>query len=56
MLKCYVSAYTQVVTHCLAKELLPIIRDFADVENHNFRKDSKPTVPWWICMQRHIIW
>ena len=30
----------QVVKHCSAKELLPIIRDFADVENATIYSDS----------------
>ena len=40
MLKRNGCVYTQVVKHCSAKELLPIIRDFADVENTTIYSDS----------------
>ncbi|WP_282432320.1 hypothetical protein [Campylobacter troglodytis] len=33
MLKCEPCVYTQMVKYCLAKEMLPIIRDFADASN-----------------------
>ena len=40
MLKCNGCVYTQVVKHCSAKELLSIIKDFADVENATIYSDS----------------
>ena len=41
---------------CFAKELQSIIKEFSELkESEIYRKASKPTVPWWICVQRHII-
>ena len=40
MLKRNGCVYTQVVKHCSAKELLPIIRDFADAPNTTIYSDS----------------
>ena len=40
MLKRNGCVYTQVVKHCSAKELLPIIRDFAELKESEIYSDS----------------
>ncbi|TQR61302.1 hypothetical protein DMC01_01610 [Campylobacter troglodytis] len=40
---------------CSAKELLATIKDFAELnECEIYKKASKPTVPWLICVQKLI--
>ena len=43
MLKCNGCVYTQMVKHCSAKELLPIIRDFAKLKESKNYSDSWKT-------------
>ena len=55
MLKRNGCVYTQVVKHCSAKELQSIIKEFSELkESEIYRKASKPTMVWWILVQRHI--
>ena len=46
MLKRNNCVYTQVVKHCSAEELLPIIRDLSDISETEFYSDCWATYDW----------